>query len=324
MTITVKEEILEKLDSYTRSKELMWPVPFILPPWLNAWWSVFGAGNELYLRVFQENNEVIGISPLRKKDDAVLFIGDTDICDYGDFITIPGREDDFCRALLEHLEKENIGALELRHVRPDSTVMQKMVPIAKANGFKVDVAPDAVTIEMELPADWEIYLESLSTKQRHEVRRKLRRLQESGIIEYHNIIASEAVPGAMDSFFKLFVESRRDKAEFLTRQREIFFNKMTANMADAGLLKLGVLALDGKRVAQLISFDYNNCIYLYNSGYDPDYISLSVGLLSKAMAIKDSIEQGKNKFDFLKGSEVYKFHLGGKEVPLYRCSISLK
>jgi len=84
-------------------------------------------------------------------------------------------------------------------------------------------------------------------------------------------------------------------------------------MAGAGLLKLGTLALDGKQVAQLICFDYNNCIYLYNSGYNPDYVSLSVGLLSKALAIKDAIEKGKKKFDFLKGAEVYKYHLGGKK-----------
>ena len=67
-----------------------------------------------------------------------------------------------------------------------------------------------------------------------------------------------------------------------------------------------------------------NCIYLYNSGYDPDYVGLSAGLLSKALAIKDSIEKVRKKFDFLKGSEEYKYHLGGKEVPLYRCLVTLK
>jgi CelD/BcsL family acetyltransferase involved in cellulose biosynthesis len=90
------------------------------------------------------------------------------------------------------------------------------------------------------------------------------------------------------------------------------------------MLRLGVLELDGKSVAQIICFDYNNCIYLYNSGYDPDYVSLSAGLLSKTLSIKDSIESGRNKFDFLKGSEVYKYHLGGHEVPLYNCRITLK
>ena len=70
-------------------------------------------------------------------------------------------------------------------------------------------------------------------------------------------------------------------------------------------------------------FDYNGCIYLYNSGYDPQYVGLSAGLLSKVYAIQDSIEKGKKRFDFLKGAEPYKGHLGGKEVPLYRCQIAI-
>jgi CelD/BcsL family acetyltransferase involved in cellulose biosynthesis len=128
----------------------------------------------------------------------------------------------------------------------------------------------------------------------------------------------------MDSFFRMFVESRQDKAAFLTGPREAFFRQMAASLAEAGLLRLGILELDGKPVAQIICFDYNNCIYLYNSGYEPQYVSLSVGLLSKVLAIKDSIERGKQKFDFLKGAEPYKYRLGGQEVPLYRCLITLE
>ena len=94
-------------------------------------------------------------------------------------------------------------------------------------------------------------------------------------------------------------------------------------MTGIGMMKLGVLELDKKPVAEIIYFDYNDCIYLYNSGYDPQYVSLSVGMLSKVFAIEDSINKGKKKFDFLKGAETYKGHLGGQEIPLYRCQIHL-
>ena len=51
---------------------------------------------------------------------------------------------------------------------------------------------------------------------------------------------------------------------------------------------------------------------------------MSVGVLSKALCIRDSIERGKKRFDFLKGDEHYKYHLGGQEVQLYRCLIKLR
>jgi CelD/BcsL family acetyltransferase involved in cellulose biosynthesis len=62
-------------------------------------------------------------------------------------------------------------------------------------------------------------------------------------------------------------------------------------------------------------------MFLYNSGFDPQYESLSVGLLSKVLGIQESIREGKKKFDFLKGGEVYKERLGGHEIPLHRCRI---
>ncbi len=71
-------------------------------------------------------------------------------------------------------------------------------------------------------------------------------------------------------------------------------------------------------------FDYNNTVFLYNNGYDPQYSFLSVGLISKALCIKASIERGRGKFDFLKGAEEYKYRLGGKEVNLYSCQISFE
>jgi CelD/BcsL family acetyltransferase involved in cellulose biosynthesis len=63
-------------------------------------------------------------------------------------------------------------------------------------------------------------------------------------------------------------------------------------------------------------------MYLYNSGYNPDYRPLSIGVLSKYFCIKSSIENRKRRFDFLKGAEKYKFHLGGNEIQLFRCIIN--
>ena len=104
---------------------------------------------------------------------------------------------------------------------------------------------------------------------------------------------------------------------------ETFFRSLADTMAEAGLLKLGVLEMDRQTVAMIMCFDYKDCLYLYNSGYDLQYKALSVGLLSKALCIKESIQEGKKKFDFLKGNEVYKYHLGGREVPLSRCQITI-
>ena len=81
--------------------------------------------------------------------------------------------------------------------------------------------------------------------------------------------------------------------------------------------------LDALPVAMIMTFDYNESIYLYNSAYNPDYSHLSVGILSKILCLRDSINKGKQKWDFLKGGESYKHRIGGREVALSRCRIEL-
>jgi len=325
MNCTVTEISLKDLNAYRSDStpKLNWASPFVLPEWLQTWWQVFGAGFQPYVRVVKDGDKTIGIAPLMLKDGTAYLIGNTDVCDYLDFVIALGRERDFFNALLDHLKQNGINSLDLMHVRPDSTVMADLILLAESRKYRVTTEKEAVSFEMDLPSSFDEYLEKLSAKQRHEVRRKLRRLMEEGKIEHRFIEKGDELPAALDNFFKMFMESRQDKAAFLTEQMKTYFRLLTDAMQKIGLLKLGVLELDGKPVAAIMCFDYNDCIYLYNSGYDPQYVSLSVGLLSKVLAVKDSIEKGKKKFDFLKGAETYKEHLGGKEVPLYRCRINI-
>ena len=128
----------------------------------------------------------------------------------------------------------------------------------------------------------------------------------------------------MDTFLKLFALSQEEKASFMTARMESFFRALAKAMAEIGLLRFGVLEVDGIPTAMTMNFDYNGSIYLYNSAYNPQYNSLSVGLLCKLLCLKESIEQGRVKWDFLKGGEPYKYQIGGREIPLYSCQITIK
>ena len=326
MSYTITHESFDSLASCwsNPSHRLNWNSVFILPAWLKVWWQAFGAGAELHLEAIRQEKEVIGIAPLLVRDGRVSLIGNADVCDYLDFVVAPGREEDFFNALLDDLRQKGINHLDLRPLRPDSTVLTHLVSIARNRGYEVLRRSEDVTVEVDLPATWEEYLGILTAKQRHEVRRKLRRLSEAGKVDYHLIMDNAAVNNAMGTFLKMFTGTRTDKAAFLTTQMESFFRSLADSMAEAGLLRLGILELDTAPTAMIMCFDYNDCVYLYNSGYDPQYDSLSVGLLCKVLSIKESIQEGKKRFDFLKGGETYKYRLGGRDVPLYSCQITIK
>jgi CelD/BcsL family acetyltransferase involved in cellulose biosynthesis len=320
---------LESFDSLASSwpdlrHRLRWDSVFVLPCWLAVWWQEFGADAELYLAAVRQGEAVIGLAPLLVKRDQASFVGTPDVCDYLDFVVAPGREQDFFDIMLDNLRHKGISRLDLHSLRPDSTVAAAdLVGMAQGRGYEVSWEQEDVSFELDLPPTWDEYLEMLSTKQRHEVRRKLRRLQQAGDVNYRLVDGSDALPHFMDVFLKLLRDSRECKAAFMTPPMESFFVALAESMADVGLLKFGILEFNAAPVAAVMCFDYEDNIYLYNSGYDPRYGSLSVGLLSKVLCIKDSIERGKKRFDFLKGREAYKSRLGGREVPIYNCQIVL-
>jgi CelD/BcsL family acetyltransferase involved in cellulose biosynthesis len=293
---------------------------FSLPEWSQVWWQQFGSEAKLFIGSVKQGDKTIGVAPLKLNGRTASLIGNGDVCDYLDFVIAPGSENIFFSELLNTLKVEKITKLELAPLRPDSTVQTNLIDIAPKNKWQVSRSQEDVTVELKLPATWDEYLKLLSGKQRHELNRKLRRLNEEGDLKYRT--STNANQSDMDTFLRLFRESRQDKAEFLTSQMESFFRAIANAMADQKLLRLNILELDKKAVAATLCFDYRDTVYLYNSGYEPEYGWLSVGVISKALCIKDSIERGKKRFDFLKGDEPYKYQLGGQQLPLFKCSLS--
>ena len=110
----------------------------------------------------------------------------------------------------------------------------------------------------------------------------------------------------------------------MTAQMQMFFKSLARAMAEIKLLRYGILKVESQYAAMIMGFEYGQAMYLYNSAYDPRYESLSAGLLSKVLCIKESIRLGRKKWDFLKGAEKYKYQLGGGEIKLYRCLMSIK
>ena len=323
--LQVSAETFETIAGCWREKHgsLQWQCLFVLPPWLNIWWNIFRPEGEQCLLSVREGAELIGIAPLMVNGRTAQLMGSPDVCDCLDVIVAPGKEKLFCRALLDHLRAQGISTLELGPVRPDSTVYTHVMGDAKTFSREVLCTPEDVVLELLLPATWDALLNMLSAKERHEIRRKLRRLEEAGRVDYHVAEDMTAVKSELDTFLTLFRQNRSDKAAFMTGKMECFFRSVAEELAGADILRLFFLTLNNEPAAAVMCFDYQATRYLYNNGYNERFSQLSVGLLSKVLNIKESIERRYRKYDFLKGAEVYKHRLGGEPIPLYRCRITL-
>lgn len=297
--------------------------PFVSPAWLSAWWQCFGGGAEQLLLAVADNGRLLGVAPLMVEGRTARLIGSEDVSDYLDFLLLEGDHQQFFTILVSHLQQLGIRQLRAIPVRPESSVLKDLVPWARKAGYVVGLEERGVSVRMPLPAHWDEYLERLSKKQRHEARRKLRRLAEAGVVTTRRIARPQEAEAAMVDFFHWFRLSREDKEIFMTPGRERFFLTLAGQLAEAGMLNMLALEVDGAVAAMVFCIELGSTTYLYNNGFNPQFRSASIGIASKLMTIRDSIAAGKRCYDFLNGAEEYKFQLGGAAIPLTACAIDL-
>jgi CelD/BcsL family acetyltransferase involved in cellulose biosynthesis len=315
-----------RLDSYQGARahwESLLPCSiantfFMTPQWQQAWWEQFGDGTEMMLLGLEEHGGVTCIAPLARRDRTISFVGGQDLFDYNDFLVSPGSENRFYTSLMDHLEDEDWDTVDLSSLQGGSPTLSYVPDLAQRRGYSVQIEEEDVAPSVMLPADWDSYLRLLSKKDRHELRRKLRRLESSGEeTRYYKLSDPVEVEAGLDDFFSLMRFSKETKDSFLTAGRESFFRSAALAMAGIGVFRLFFLEFNQERVAAAMCFDYGDTRHLYNSGFNPEYRYYSVGLLLKALCVKDAIEEGKACFDFLRGAEPYKYDLGGKDRTIY-------
>ena len=299
--------------------------PFSTPEFGQAWWSVFGASSEAEVELLGLENgtgELIGLAPLKRCGRHWSFAGDHEISDYLGPAARPGQEELLVDAVLDRLEDAGAAQAEFRGLEPDSRWVDAFA-VASERGWLIDVNDEAVCPTVGIEDGWDAYLSGLRSRDRREVRRKLRPLRQlGGAVAFESLETPDDVAARMPEFMAMMADSRGDKAVFLTEEMRLFFERVTAALADAGVLRLHVLSISGEAAAMVLCFVARNQLLLYNSGYDPRFRDLSAGLGSKVLCIREAVERGMSSVNFLRGDEPYKYELGGRDAVVRRIRLT--
>lgn len=298
---------------------------FFQTPWfLQTWWETLGSG-KLHLITFWNEADLVGIAPTYITQQKQLqFVGDRDLCDYLDLIVHQAHQKEVYEAFTQELialKDQGVTSVSLVSLPGDSPTVDalKSSTEIRFESHRQDVSP-----RLQLPNSWEEYLASLERKQRHEIRRKWRKLESEFPHQFLLVENDSDLSRASEEFITLHQKSSPEKNLFWTPQRRLFFTKLIETMAAQGLLRLFFLEIEGKKVATMLGFVYKHSFYLYNSGFEPtEYKEIGTGSTLLAYTIKYAIENNLKVFDFLRGDEAYKFRLGGVGSPVWDLSANL-
>lgn len=278
--------------------------------WLLLWVKHWGKNIKVSTYAIYDADELVGIAPFMISDKInILGVADpsesASLSDFGDVIIKMGREREVWEAVLKRIKNLQ---LELNYIREESPSFE----ILKNLGGKIEAMELSPIVN--LPATWDEYLSTLDRHDRHEIRRKMRKAEEAGVV----IWDYQADVSVIEDFFRLMIVGNEQKRNFLSGEMKEFFRDLINTFGQKQMLDLKFLKYEGKIIAATLSFIFGGEVLLYNSGFDATYNNLSPGLLLKVNLIKRAIENGKKRFDFLRGGERYKYDLGGRERKLYR------
>jgi len=309
-------------------------VPFLRHEYLLSWWKTLGGGEwehgELcVLATRAHDGALTGIAPLfsttnRDGKSALMFLGSIEISDYLDVIAKPELLPSFVEAILEHLTGPEGGdwkVLDLYNFLEDSPTLPSLKESAIKRGLNFSQEQLQPAPAIQLADTWDDYLAGIIKKQRHEIRRKMRRAARNPVpVNWYIVQDKESLDDEIEDFLKLMAYDHH-KEGFLT---DIMRSQMRASLHTAfraGWLQLAFLTVGNEKAAAYLNFDYDNQIWVYNSGINFNFSDLSPGWVLLGHLIQWAIENGREAFDFMRGDEVFKYRFGGEDKFVVRAQI---
>ena len=302
--------------------------PFSRYEYLSEWWKTLGGGEWnvgvdgrpplLVLVSARENDQLIGIAPLfiaeHEGQQALMLVGSIEISDYLDLIV---RADDlprFLSGLFDFLASSSPttwSAIDWYNIPDSSPTLAALKVESENRGWIHHEQIYRPTPRIPLNGSFEEYLSRLDKKQRHEIRRKMRRAAESHLNVRFVIVDKDAdIETEINAFFHLMTQDP-NKANFLTPLMQEQMSVTIRTAFEQGYLWLAFLEVAGVKVAASLNFDYKNKLWGYNSGVSREHMELSPGWVLLAHTIQWCCENGRYEFDFMRGDEEYKYRFGG-------------
>jgi len=309
-------------------------------PWLRGWWRHFGERfprRLLHLVIIRGRKELIAVLPLfiqvtrlnaLASTRTLRFIG-KGISDCLDVIVRPGCETEVAEILATHIAglARTLDAIDLTEIPDDSLLRHRLVGELASRGLKPTLEICDNCPRLTLGADWEETLAGTSGDFRRKLRARERRLHEHAKISFETIESPESLDAAMDDFVALHQERLTGKVGrgiYHEDGMENFHREVCSEFLARGWLFLSFKIMDGRRVFANCYYFHKQRVYCHLGGAIDvgEAWNHSPGIVLESHCIRESLRRGATVYDFLRGTEPYKYRFGAVNVPLWSIAIN--
>ena len=310
-------------------------VPFLRHEYLAAWWRTLGGGEwpngELHVVLgYRPDGSLGAVAPLfythnKAGEPALMLLGSIEISDYLDFILCEDTAGEFIDALLDNLgetQPPSWKTLDLYNLLETSPTLKLLESSASRHGWQFSQERLQHCPYIPLPGDWETYLAGIDKKQRHEIRRKMRRAEGYEVpVRWYFVQEEPGLDEHIEAFF-LLMEQDEEKRAFLTPVMRAQIRATIWLAFQGGWLQLAFLEAGGEKAAAYLNFDYGNHIWVYNSGLNYNFSALSPGWVLLGYLLQWANENKRAAFDFMRGDEDYKYRFGAIDRFVVRARVT--
>jgi CelD/BcsL family acetyltransferase involved in cellulose biosynthesis len=307
-------------------------------------WELVRAIVPLMHRHEVEPQDIVNRTVLRERDggearqtvppDAkAVFFGASYHADYATILAAPADLEAACAATAHVLAQspdpahgdQEWDVVDLRRLRVSDPLLPALQAALSAENASWQVSreqEDVCPVISAPSGDWDEYLATLDKKDRHEIRRKMRR---AAVVGDLSIEIAPPTPGSIATFVDLHTLRFGEQGLFPSgaggaRSRRFIdrLGELERDSPDGGQLHVGLVRCGTRLVWAMLAFDDGQTCFLYNAGMDPEAREVSPGITGTAEYVKNRLAAGRRRFDFLRGDEPYKYEWGAVDEPISR------
>lgn len=298
-------EDADELNAIASEWEELWrespdATPFQSPQWLLPWWKHFGDDKQLTVVIGRDRDGRLNLlAPFCIENRTLMLLGGW-ITDHLDILG------DASAALRVLCERGGWDVADLRLLRRGSSIAEAPVP----HGFVSRLSDDVIQPIAPLPAQ-------ISSHFRKRLRYDAKRLGDVRFEQTH----------AFDVLAELHAErwTREGLPGVLADPRiRAFHHDVIDASTRIGMLRMFVMYANERPVGAYYGFLHRGIASYYISGFDPEIAGGGIGNLLVEHAMESAHREGATRFDFLRGTEPYKYRWGARDEPTVRRKIEDK